>query len=287
MGSPAENIQALRTYWLAAAKHKEPAPGAFVAPTVFGARYNLAGQLAYAIKAMRELVLLCTWDGNARRNIFAAESVFESCLIGEPASITRSLLEDETDNGRVARSYGAVAPREIMLDGIGKAGSGGFFTSKDQTGVTSWLKSASVAGAAIVGVIKTDPVADVVAAAAKIFRDLAVPVAWLQLAASERVFETLDARASSTIWSSSTTADFVIRQSLKGLALTAQGRVQTDLAKLAVAELPTVPVPTADGQAAATTPPPPKPWWKQGATISAMVLGTLAGGAYANQAPRP
>lgn len=279
MATPIENINTIRAYWTTMATWREN-------PTWLQPHEPFAAAYYNGARAMKSLIEQCSNNVFTRAEVFARSSVFEQCLVADPNTelarrkllaagwiIQRNMLEADS---------GGRALREIMLDGIYKAGNGGFFSSKDPSGLTSWLHSVSVAGGAAASVLIGDTNPGAVAALLKILRDLALPVFWLTFLTNQRAFATLDSRLPTTVWSSTQAADLSSRVTLKALSAAASGRVATDLAKLAQATLPTFV--TGDGANAPTTPPPAKPWYRRGNVWAGSAIGLVAGGAVAQSA---
>lgn len=276
MPSPVENINTIRAYWSQMAKWRD-------SPSFPQAYEPFISAYYYGVRAMKELVDQCANNQFTRTDVFARSSVFEQCLVADPASevARRSLLAVGafTTATMLDADSGGRALREIMLDGIYKAGNGGFFSQKDPSGLTSWLNSVSVAAGGAAGVIVGDTNPGAVASLLKIIRDLALPVFWLSFLTNQRAFATLDSRLSTTIWSSTQASDLASRVTLKALSAAAAGRVSADLARLAQATLPVFP--TGDGSNVATTPAPPKSWYRRGDIWGGIGVGLLTGGAVA------
>lgn len=279
MATPIENINAIRSYWSTMATWRNTVNIPFAYEPFVNAYYN-------GVRAMKELIEQCASNAFTRTDVFARSSVFEQCLAADPntelarrqllgaGSFVTATMRDADSGGR--------ALREIMLDGIYKAGNGGFFSQRDPSGLTSWVNSVSVAGGVAAGVLVGDTNPGSVAALLKIVRDLALPVFWLSFLTNQRVFATLDSRLPTTVWSSTQASDLSARVTLQALNAAAAGRVATDLAKLASATLPTFL--TGDGANAATTPAPAKPWYRRGDIWAGSAIGLVAGGAAAQSA---
>jgi len=275
MATPNENVLTLRAYWKAANAVRLPGGRNDM---LMGAA-DLIQPLANAMRAMKELVKAAAMNPHVRAQVFAASSVFEQALVGEGTDTTTKVFA--AARGGVAAAILQVAdadqrpPRQIMLDEIWNAGVGGLFSPSDRSGVTSWLHSASVSAGAINGAIAGDPNPGVVAAALRIFRDLALPVIWLESASSFRMFEQLDSRLATTVWSHSQVADLASRLTLKALSASAAGRVGTDLAMLA--SLAVQSFLTGNGMNVPTVPPKRKPWYRHPGVISAGIVGIVGG----------
>ncbi len=276
MATPAENVETIRAYWSKMATWSASAVQ-FYQP--------MASAYYYAVRAMKELIEQCSANPFTRTEVFARGSVFEQCLTADPSTenARRTLL---SKGGIIASTMldadsGGRALREIMLDGIYKAGNGGFFSQKDPSGLTSWLNSVSVAGGAASAILVGDTNPGAVAALCKILRDLALPIFWVTFLTNQRAFETLDARLPTTVWSSTQTSDLAARVTLKALSAAAAGRVATDLARYAQATLPTFP--TGDGANVPTTPAPKKSWYRRGELWAVTAIGLTAGGAAAQR----
>lgn len=237
------------------------------------------GDLRGAQNAMASLVDAATTNSTVRAQ-FAASSIFETAMIVDQTRSDLAAVDVAQATG-ITAIFGNVEnrpPRLIMLDGIYDVLAGGFFGTRPVDGITPYLHSVDVSAGAVVGTLKGDPRPEVRASMLKMLRDVAIPQYWASFFATERVFETLDAQLPVTTWNKfDSTADLADRKVLQSLSASANGRVQSDLAKNAMATLPQFP--TGDGKLASTLPPPAKPWYKNGRMISAGVLGLLAGGA--------
>lgn len=282
MATPNENVLTLRAYWKLANATRLTGGS----DDIYKAA-NLIRPLADAMIAMKELVATAAVNPHVRAQVFAASSVFEQALVGEGVDTTAKVFAAAPGGvaGAIlgAADYSRRPPRQIMLDGIWSAGVGGLFSPRDPSGVTSWLRSASVSAGAASGVIAGDPNPGVVAAALRIFRDLALPIIWLESASGFRAFEQLDSRLATTVWASGKVADLGARMTLKALSASAAGRVSSDLA--ALASLSVASFMTGDGMNVPTVPPKRKPWYRHPGVISAGVVGVI-GGAVARARPR-
>lgn len=295
MATPDENAATLLAYWAYAVSnddvltfYRNVRTGANVDVTGGAIGSEPASRLYYASNAMTELMDQCAGNPYARANSFAANAIFETALLSEAIGVTDLLLADTSDYVYGAL-HGLKAPRQIMLEAIEKAGTGGLFSPGDPSGMTSWVKSVDVAGPAIVSTIKIDPSGAVTASALQIVRDLALPAEWLSLIKQEQTFETLNNRIPVTTWSSNTIADLALRTQLQGLSKAAAGRVGKDLAQLALSnggvDLTKLPkwgsFATPTQAQNLTTAVPPKPWYKSGQVLAGGFLGLLGGAGFA------
>lgn len=280
MATPTENLQKIRAYWQEANALKLSGNTTLDAPSLIAlARLYYAGATA-----MKELVRQAGDNTYTRNEVFAANSVFEQALTGEPWDVHHKFSSVPLAEATAREGDRDVRPlRQIMLDGIYKAGAGGLFSPRDPSGVTSWLRSVDVSAGAVVATLKGDKVYGVVAVMAQIIRDLALPVFWLEALTNQQAFPALESRLVTTPWFANQKADLAARVTLQGLAASASGRVATDLAKLAQAKLPTLPVPTGSGETAPTVPPVKKRWYQRGELWAAMSIGVIGGGAAATR----
>jgi len=232
-----------------------------------------------AAEAMKGLAARAAVDPEAR-HAFANMALFERALMHDANVNTEKLLWSMYFQSVLAEKPGRSA-RQVMLDMIHETAIGPWWWPEpDPSGVTSWIKSDLVAGPAIVSTLKLDPVADVVAAALRVLRDAAIPASWLELLISTQAFETLDSRLATTRWSRDVEEDLATRRALQALSAAARGRVQTDLARLALA-VPEAAFLSGDGSTVPTTPPPRRPWYKRAELYGAAMMGLAIGGAVA------
>jgi hypothetical protein len=283
MATPTENVQAIRNYWskMATLDVARWRSATFVNPGQFR---PYADAYYGAVRAMKELAKQASDNEFTRTSVFAGSSVFEQAMAVDLGTEQALLLLQTTDrvDAQIMREGDSAVRslREIMLDAIWKAGTGGWFSPKDPKGVTSWLHSESVSAAGVASVLIADTSPGAVGALLRLVRDLALPVFWLEFLTNQRAFATLDSRLATTVWSGSQTADLGARVTIKALSAAAAGRVGSDLARLAQMRLSQVPM--GNGMDAATTPPPPKPWYQRGELIAGSAIGIVSGAAVAN-----
>lgn len=242
------------------------------------------GTLAEAQEAMARLIAIAGVSPPARQ-AFAANSIFETAMVVDQTrsdilmSQSAALLTYTGIEAVFGQKYEHRTPRQIMLDGIYDAATGGFWGVKDPAGVTPWLHSVDVSAGAVAGTLKGDPSPDVRAAMLKMLRDIAIPEYWASFLKTSRVFETLDSQLPATQWNKfDAVADLAARKVLQSLSASANGRIEAALAQNAMTQLPTFP--TGDGKAAATLPPAKTPWYRNFKAMSATAIG-LVSGAYA------
>lgn len=270
--TPVENVQVLANYWKFASSNE--ALGVVANRTLFGIRSPEFGQRLYgAMLAMKELCRDSASNTHARLNVFAANAIFETALLGrETTGVTDRVLAIARAEPSILRAMLAKAdsklraPREIMLDTIYDAGTGGLFSPQDPSGLTSWLRSVDVGASAISGALQSDPSAAVRAGLLRITRDLAIPVSIAELLEDQRVFEALTSLLAVSKFSTQE------RQALHELSLQALARVKRTFQ----ANLPTFP--TGDGVRAPTL-PPALPWYKQPMVAGVGIIGAIVGGA--------
>lgn len=269
--TPAENVSALFEYWKFASSNEAIRN---VADKMFGpsAIGQYAGRLYAAMRAMKELCAASASNPYTRLNVFAASAVFETSLLGQDAVITQRILDAARARAGIARATLMQAdskmrsPRQIMLDAIYSAGTGGLFSPQDASGLTSWLKSVDAASAAISSTIQADPEAGVRLSILQIIRDLAIPLKLAVLLKEQRTFEAL----ASVLVSSGFTQQQ--RSALLEFSVDAQARVERTFQ----ASLPSFP--TGDG-ALVQTLPPALPWYKQPMVAGISIVGAIVGGA--------
>lgn len=262
MATPIENAQTLQAFWKA---------------NFSDAFQDRATPLVHAMLAMKELVDQSSTNPSTRLEVFGKQAIFNAALF-EYGGWVDQLIASARAQGGLPFAFLAQGdrelrpPRQIMLDGIYRAGTGGLFSPKDPSGVTSWVYSETVASGALVGTLKGDPVPGVRAAALRIVRDLAIPEMWVTFFKDQAVFASVDETIKQADWS---TGD---RRTLTALSAGAAGRVDTELAKSAAGALPALPMfPTGDGSRVPTTLPPPKRWYQNGPMIASGVGGVIGG----------
>lgn len=259
MSTPAQNIQTLRSYW----QNSGTPTGPIYLPQALGEYLN-------AQVAMTELCDQAASDAGVRAQ-FANAAVFETAMINDQLATAEIIMRE----GGAFRASSA-PPRQIMLDAIIAASTGGWWKDTDPSGVTSWLRSVDVAAGAFVGNMKTDPVAEVRAAGLRLVTDVAIPEFWLTFFKSQQLFESVEESLKTS------SAPVATRMVLRALSASAQGRVERDLAKLpSFGQL--AQFPTGDGSQAATVPAPRKPWYRDGRTLATGTFGLLIGAFVANR----
>jgi hypothetical protein len=296
MATPIENAQTLLNYWKVSGDK-----AALDQFTFLNVNVNTApAKLLYgAREAMKELVSQSQGNTYVRSTVFAAQNIFSTALLAEPAGYTDDLLKRSEGNLARAIIGGSTPPRLIMLDGIYGAGTGGFFAAADPSGITSWLGSEDVSLAGMAVAISTDVNPAVRAAALRIVGSLGLPARWVQRPPTpantepkptqlEQAIKTLQATLSSSPWDQAT------RKGLSDLAERALGRLDSLAFVVAAAEAKASAAggapfsafpsfPTGNGASVATVPPAPKPWYRNGQVIGAGMIAAIGGAVYAKR----
>lgn len=279
--TPEQNAQTLINYWKSAAMPTAEY-NAFVAAITKGQgitiSYERAVALAKAQLAMKELVQQATSSPAIRISAFARNGIFEQSLLLEDGRMTSiilaaaraGLLDMIALSPLVQADRNLRPPRQIMLDAIYSAGTAGIFSIKDPSGLTSWLRSVSAAGIAIIGAVKGDPDGGTRAALLKLLRDLAMPVELARALKEGRTFEALvELLPASPL-------PVEARKTIQVLGSEADARVSRELAQLPdLGALPSFP--TGDG-ALAPTLPPAIAWYRRPVYWFVASGGLIAGG---------
>jgi hypothetical protein len=286
MATPAENVQTLLAYWDHANKYRDNA----VYRAGEGPR-----RLYTAAMAMTELVAQCAANPYTRQTVWAESPIFSRALFNESTGYTDWLLKNSGQLGNNVISATAQAmfskfdnkpPRLIMLEGIHKAATGGFFSASDPSGIASWLQAtligSTLGGGGLAHAIGNDGHPYVRAAALKIVRDLAIPVIWLDVLlgapgavpgadrAQDGAIFKLKAELPVSGW------DWATRVTLSALSDQAIARC------LQIIKDQTTNTLMAYDVAGGTWPmssPPAKRWYKRGDLLSAGAIGIMFGAA--------
>ena len=196
LAAPTDDVSIIQTYWrdAAAIDPGSLGQGSDVAVGSNPQVQQLGNECAQAIAAMQDLVDASGSNPYTRQTVFAGNAIFESALSQTGVLATLGITATEASAGTtdflVALSSsltgisGSAPPRQVMLDGIYKAGVGGLFTPKDPTGITSWVHDLAAAESGIATALTTDPNAAVRASCLKIVADLALPVVWVKRTAA-------------------------------------------------------------------------------------------------------
>lgn len=283
MATPSENIATIQAYWAAMAQVPTNLP------TVGAGGYGydeIPNKFYYAARAMTELIDQSANNLYTRTNIFGGASMFETALLADIAGDWfRGWVLSAPDNTSsfaakaMFQDSGGRSIRQIMLDGIYRAGSGGWFSPRTADGVTSWLHSVQVSGSGVLATIRADGDPNVVSAMLRILAELAIPQFWVTFLQDQRAFTTLDSRLATTQWSTNPDADYAARNALKALSAAAAGRVGAEYAASQTNALLTTIFKTGDGSDAPTVPPIAKKWWQQGGIWAGGVVGLIGGAA--------
>lgn len=237
----------------------------------------MAQKIAEAQRTMKALVAECVSSPTTRIAAFAGNGLFEQALLledgrwtGAILSVARAGLVDVlTLQALLGGDRNLRPPRQIMLDMIYDAGTAGIFSTKDPSGMTSWLKSVHASGIASTACIKGDPDPGARAALLKILRDVAIPLDLARALKEARVFETLNELLPGS------TFPVDARRTLQALAASADGRITRQLAEASMGQLPTFP--TGDGAQAATL-DAALAWWRRPGPWFVGGLSAIAGG---------
>lgn len=283
MATPAENVATIQAFWAAVAQLPK------TLATTQGAESGLYGynevpnKFYYAANAMQELVEQAATNDYTRTSVFGAASMFETCLVADSENDWwRSWILNAPDSPlsfaakSMLQTQGARPLRQIMLDGVYRAASGGWFSPRTADGITTWLHSASVSGSGVSATISADTCPGAVQSLLHIIAELAIPQFWATFLMNQPAFAALNSRLATTHWSSNSVQDFAYRGTIQALAARAQARVQT-MAALSAGSLPTFP--TADGNKAPTAPPIPKKWYQRGELWAGGIVGIVGGAA--------
>lgn len=259
MSSPAEDIAILNDFWI------EELPSNPL---------ERSDALHRAEEAMTDLVSSAHFGGDAR-SALARAAILEKALL--PTSVARERDALIVADG-MTWNRGPGEVRLILLRGIYDAATGGIWGAEDPSGITEWIRGEASGREAVISALGTDPDPKVRAALLKIVRDVALPASWFAPLLQDRLFERIAVQVKEADWSAAE------RRVVGSLAEQAAGRVGTELAKLATANLSALPGFVAgDGAKVPTVPPPRKPAYKSGWTWLGGVMGLIGGAYYARR----
>ncbi len=261
MGStPNANIDRLETLWR---EINQASAAELISPV-----NNFVGLAAAANNAMAELVEQAS-NNEFVRALFAKRHVFTTALTAEFGNMDVLFASPSLKGWRV--------PRLVMLQGLIKAGVGGFMTAADPKGVTSWIGSVAVAGGALSSTLLHDT-GEMRLAALDCLLNVAIPVEWAQLFTDERTLEQLEELIPRTAWSSDARQQVITATKLQAGVVKVRGRMLMIQALVAQGQLPSFL--TGDGAAAMTAPGRNRVWYKR-PEVWGSALGLSLGGVFA------
>lgn len=189
-------------------------------------------------------------------------------------------------------------PRQIMLDGILSASSGGLFGAPDPSGLATWI-SAELDVVAVASTLTADNNGDVQLALLQLLRSVALPLSWAlplvgasagtgaQIASGP--LATLAARAGSQIWSQDPTQQSAYVSGITGGVAKLQGLLgpialqMSNPANAAALAAHMATFMSGNGSQVAVTAPPPKDWYRNGWTWVSIAAGLFGGGLVADK----
>lgn len=313
---PTDYPNVLRAYWAFMANFPSGAVIAMAANDQLTFQTTIIPKLAAAQIAMSTMVAAGGLSMIARATfadpnnvIFLQALTMEAAggtdavcaILGQQGGILKDLSLFSGITFPTGDSLETRSPRQIMLEGILAAESGGLFGTPDPSGLATWISSESdVSGVA--GTLTGDNNGDVQLALLQLLRSVPVPLSWAQVLTPlgggtgaqipSGPLATLQARAGVQAWSSDPTAQSAYVGGITSGVAKLQALLgpialqMSNPANAAALAAHMASFTAGNGSQVAVTAPPPKDWYRDGWTWVTIGLGLVAGGYVANRYPK-